>query len=63
MNITKKKIQVFRKDNKRKNKILEVGCSSGFMLFDLKKKAIFVMGLNPLVFSKIFEKKKDQIIF
>ena len=31
------------------------------MLFDLKKKAIFVMGLNPLVFSKIFEKRKIKL--
>ena len=37
---------------KGKNKILEVGCSSGFMLFDLKKKVIFVMELNLLVFFK-----------
>ena len=38
MNITKKEDNKYLEKIIKENKNFEVGCSSGFMLFDLKKK-------------------------
>lgn len=46
-----------------KNKILEIGCSSGFMLYDLKKKGNICHGIEPSGFFQKFLKKNKIKLF
>ena len=47
---------------KKTQKILEVGCSSGFMMYDLIKKGHTCHGIEPSgIFSKFLKKKKIKL--
>lgn len=58
----KRRYKYLEKIIKGKNKILEVGCSSGFMLFDLKKKGNICHGIEPSgFFQKYLRKRKIKL--
>ena len=57
-----RRMKYLRPHLKNKKKILEVGCSSGFMLFPLIKKGHHCSGIEPSgVFSKFLKKKYIEI--
>lgn len=60
------KIRRFKYLNKytsKKEKILEIGCSSGFMLYDLKKKGSVCHGIEPSGFFQKYLKKNKIKLF
>ncbi len=52
-----------KKFTKGKNKILEIGCSSGFMLYDLKNKGNTCHGIEPSGFFQNYLKKNKIKLF
>jgi SAM-dependent methyltransferase len=57
-----RRIKFLKKNLKSKQDILEIGCSSGFMLFPLIKKNINCFGVEPsLVFYNFLKKKKIKV--
>ena len=56
----KRRVKFFKKYLSKKTKFLEIGCSSGFMLYPLMQKKIDCYGIEP---SNIFEKflKKNKV--
>ena len=65
MNETNKnrRFKYLNKFTKGKKKILEVGCSSGFMLYDLKKKGNICHGIEPSGFFQKYLKKNKIKLF
>tara|TARA_Y100000389_G_scaffold201331_1_gene243782 strand:- start:2749 stop:3669 length:921 start_codon:yes stop_codon:yes gene_type:complete len=57
-----RRLGFLKKSLKKKQNILEIGCSSGFMLFPLIKKKMNCYGIEPsLVFFNFLKKKKIKV--
>jgi SAM-dependent methyltransferase len=56
-----RRLKYLNKVIKGKNKILEVGCSSGFMLFDFLKKGNICHGIEPSGFFQKYLKNKIKL--
>lgn len=58
-----RRLKYLNQFTKGKKKILEIGCSSGFMLYDLKKKGSICHGIEPSGFFQKYLKKNKIKLF